>query len=507
MRLPIAITTLASAAIVALTSPAADAPSAAKVVAPYLDEQTVAVAHVNLAAVDFNAAVQRAAKLVHVNAEQLTEPLQPARDRLAALRKAGAHDLYAVLSVADIPDPGPFVLVPRGEANGDELKQALQGLGCQVVEPLDGAMFGGAKSTLDRLRGLKPAARQDLDAAFAAVQDATIQVAIVPSDEQRRIVAEGVPSLPPQMGGGPGTILSKGVRWAAIGVTTQPTLSVRLISQAEDAAAAKALVDAVDRGLSWAAKQEDVRRMFPQIGEIVRQSPVKVDGSRVTLTVDEANPGVAQAAAAAATQARSAAGRSQSANNLKQIALSWHNFLDANKGHFPDDIKSKDGKPLLSWRVAVLPYLSENDLYKQFRLDERWDSEHNKALIAKMPAVFRAPAQKAAGDKTTYLVPTGTADKAHIGVLGARIRDITDGTSNTILAVEANDESAVVWTKPDDLVVDVKDPLKGLIGHYEQGFLAALADGSVRLVSKSVKPATLIAAFTRDGGEPLGNDW
>ena len=69
------------------------------------------------------------------------------------------------------------------------------------------------------------------------------------------------------------------------------------------------------------------------------------------------------------------------------------------------------------------------------------------------------------------------------------------------MIVEANDDAAVEWTKPDDFAVDVKNPLKGLIGHYEQGFAAAFGDGSVRLIQRTIKPMNLLAAFTRDGGE------
>ena len=96
-----------------------------------------------------------------------------------------------------------------------------------------------------------------------------------------------------------------------------------------------------------------------------------------------------------------------SMNNLKQIALALHNYHAA-MGSFPATASmSKDGKPLLSWRVHILPYLEQDNLFKQFKLDEPWDSEHNKALIAKMPDIYRSPAQKVGDGKTTYLAPMG----------------------------------------------------------------------------------------------------
>jgi hypothetical protein len=292
---------------------------------------------------------------------------------------------------------------------------------------------------------------------------------------------------------------------------TKPKLALKLTVRSDDAAAARALADAADKGLHWLAGQPDARRVFPKVEEIARALTPSVQGDRLTVTVDETAPAVAQASAALLARARSAAGRSQSTNNLKQIALAWHNYLDVNKTFPPTALTSKDGKPLLSWRVAILPYLDQEALYKEFHLDEPWDSEHNKALIAKMPAVYRSPAQKAGAGKTTYLAPRGATGpkggEVKYGVLGVPIKEVTDGTSNTIMVVEMNDEAAVEWTKPGDLDVDPKQPLKGLIGHYEQGFLAAFADGSVRFIRGTVKAETLNALFTRNGGEVVGNDF
>ena len=94
-------------------------------------------------------------------------------------------------------------------------------------------------------------------------------------------------------------------------------------------------------------------------------------------------------------------------NQLHQIARAMHNYEQANNGFPPAYSVDKNGKPLLSWRVAILPYLEEEDLHEQFHLDEPWDSEHNKKLIARMPAVFRCPDSQAAPGKTTYLTVRG----------------------------------------------------------------------------------------------------
>ena len=80
--------------------------------------------------------------------------------------------------------------------------------------------------------------------------------------------------------------------------------------------------------------------------------------------------------------------RAVSAGNLKQIALAFHNF-HSTYGALPGvAIVDAKGKALLSWRVAILPFIEEDALYRQFHLDEPWDSKHNKKLLARMPKLY-----------------------------------------------------------------------------------------------------------------------
>jgi hypothetical protein len=208
----------------------------------------------------------------------------------------------------------------------------------------------------------------------------------------------------------------------------------------------------------------------------------------------------------ASQQDDEAAQRERNVNNLKQLALAMHHYHDAHKEFPTAAYYDKDGKALLSWRVAILPYLAQKELYMQFNLDEAWDSEHNIKLLAKMPATF-APDRNAAKQKgyTYYQVFTGKGT-AFDGKKGLRIpADFPDGTSNTILIVEGKDP--VPWTKPADLPFDAKKPLPKLGGQFEDGFYAALADGSVRLVRRTISERTLRDAITRDDGNVLGSDW
>jgi prepilin-type processing-associated H-X9-DG protein len=209
---------------------------------------------------------------------------------------------------------------------------------------------------------------------------------------------------------------------------------------------------------------------------------------------------------------QAAAERVKSQNNLRQIGLAMEQYHDKyNKLPMPA-IYSPQGKPLLSWRVALLPYLEEEQLYRQFKLDEPWDSPHNKALLSQIPKVYASPKRDATGDpsRTYYQVFVGKRE----AVPGPRpifteggppltLAAITnaDGRSNTLLVVEAGD--AVPWTKPDDLPYSPNEPLPKLGGLSKDGFNVVFADGSVRFLRTNIDEKTLRNLITYNDGEVL----
>jgi hypothetical protein len=249
-----------------------------------------------------------------------------------------------------------------------------------------------------------------------------------------------------------------------------------------------------------------------QADEILKTLPLRKDGTELRLDVT-LPPGPATMVAAtgavgaglllpAVQKVREAANRSRGQNNLKQIALAMHNYHSAQGALPPHAIYSKDGKtPLLSWRVAILPYIEGNNLYQQFKLNEPWDSPNNKPLIALMPPVYampNAPPTKEQG-MTYYQVFVGDGAAWERKPKGFTFTDFTDGTSNTLMVVEA--ANGVIWSKPDDLAFDPAKPLPKLGGHFPAGFNAAFMDGSVRLIRQSVPETVLKALITRNGGE------
>src|SRR5262249_41903150 len=163
-------------------------------------------------------------------------------------------------------------------------------------------------------------------------------------------------------------------------------------------------------------------------------------------------------------------------NNMKQITLAAHMY-EQDHGEQPSNTYTPDGKPLLSWRVHLLPYLEADSTYKQFKLDEAWDGPNNIVLLNQMPAIYsdpRDPANKASNThyrgfsspgalfERKLVVRPGATDP-HKGVKKEdqfNLSRLKDPQTETILVVEARD--AVEWTKPDDLDASPGKPFPAL---------------------------------------------
>ena len=190
--------------------------------------------------------------------------------------------------------------------------------------------------------------------------------------------------------------------------------------------------------------------------------------------------------------------RQRSATNVKQLAFAMHAYEELNGRLPPAALYSKDGKPLLSWRVLLLPYLDEGDLFREFKLEEPWDSEHNKKLLKKMPKVYGPVRPKGEEPGATFYQVLNGRGTIFEGKRSAQLMTITDGTSNTLLLAEAGE--AVPWTKPADLPYDDKKPLPKFGGLFKEGFHIALADGSVFFGKKDPDETTLRRVITRGDG-------
>lgn len=209
--------------------------------------------------------------------------------------------------------------------------------------------------------------------------------------------------------------------------------------------------------------------------------------------------------------------RSSCRNNLKAIGLALHNYHDVYSSFPPAYIADEHGKPMHSWRVLILPYLDQQTLYDEYRFDEPWNGPHNITLQDRVPSIYHCPmrqqnredfAPESESDRrlTNYLMiesTNGVFDGAHAPSLS----EITDGTDQTIVAVEAHNH-AVHWMRPDDITPDeflseLKASADEETAIHHGGVLVLMASGRVTSIRSDVPVETINALITKAGDETV----
>ena len=157
--------------------------------------------------------------------------------------------------------------------------------------------------------------------------------------------------------------------------------------------------------------------------------------------------------------------------------MAVHNYADSHMDSLPAAAVNKDGKPLLSWRVMILPYINEDALFREFHLDEPWDSPHNIKLLGRMPKIY----QPFRGKKDNP--PNTTPYRVFVGKntpFGEKV-SLREISSTKVMALESAEP--VPWTKPDELEFDPNRRLPKLGLTEDQVFLAFF-NGSVEHLPK-----------------------
>lgn len=203
----------------------------------------------------------------------------------------------------------------------------------------------------------------------------------------------------------------------------------------------------------------------------------------------------------ATRRARPAAHRTQCKNNLKQIALALHNYMDTYHALPPACTFDEDGKPLHSWRTLILPYIEQQELYKSIDLSKPWHDPANATAYKTVPSVFRCPAADLTPNSTAYMAivtPGGCFQPGEPRLLS----EITDGTSRTLMVIEVASEHAVHWMAPqdaDETMVPGSSPDIRL--PHTGGTNAAFVDGSVQFLSANMTPAEWRALISIAGND------
>jgi hypothetical protein len=505
-------------------------------IAPYLTDDVVGIAYVDLEKIDVSQAIEQIARLNLVppqEAERTKAEAAATQAMFAELPKRGAKRAYVLLRVKDIFGGGPTWIVETNKAADTaavmdlllgwiEKSRSFGGLSDVLPKTMDaeGSLIfgGGSAEGLKELRANRTKTpRADAVAALTRLENVNAGAAVVLDNESRRVVREMFPQLPAPFQEINGALVADGVRWAGVAVNFPPDLKVALIVETTKPEAATTLEQAVSKAMLLAkalltkesidgppVHQARAKGLLPLLSLVAP----KVDGSQLSITFGDDEEEVAflrDFVPAMTQQMRDESYRRSRMNNLKQIGLGMNNHEAARNSYPAAASYDAEGRPLLSWRVHLLPYMEQQALFNQFHLNEPWDSEHNRKLIEQMPELFADPdpaVRTAIGDKgrTTFVAPVGE------GMIfgrkeGTKFKELKDGTSNTILVVEVTPERAVVWTKPDDWEVDAVNPLDGVKRSDRDGFVAGWLDGHVSFISNDVEPEKFRGMLTIAGGE------
>ncbi len=195
--------------------------------------------------------------------------------------------------------------------------------------------------------------------------------------------------------------------------------------------------------------------------------------------------------------------RMSSQNNLKQIGLAMHNYYDTYGELPPAVVTGEDGTPLYSWRVLLLPYLEEKELYEQFDLQQPWSSEHNRALLDKMPSVYESPCSPDTPEvkgQTPYraIVDSDAGRTVLKSTAGGSFREVTDGTSNSAMVID-DPARLVQWTKPEDIDALELLALTPIDENEIRCINVLLADASVRTIDEERRSELVPMVFCNDG--------
>ena len=208
---------------------------------------------------------------------------------------------------------------------------------------------------------------------------------------------------------------------------------------------------------------------------------------------------------------REAAVASASQGPLNQLQLAFLNYHDTYGSFPPAYIADKEGRPMHSWRVLILPYLGEKRLYEAYDFSKPWNAPENSSLQGRIPGVYVSPASTKAGvvGESSYMLITGPRTLFPPARPVAR-NAIGDGAENTLLVVETNN-ATLPWVDPSDLDVTILPASIGLLGgiggSHAGGATVAFADGEARWLPSDTTKSVIDGLITPNGGEAVRGAW
>jgi len=269
----------------------------AQLIAPFVDHQTLAVIHADLASFDAVETTDALAEFFHLEDDTrdfLQSEIAPITVVAQSLPPDAKFDMFFVVSFSDLAKVPLFIVMPlEGGAPAApvalEIRHGLSGrFRTEIIsEEVHGALITGTPQTIHRLKRLPAAPRPEIAAAFEAVSDSELQVLIVPSPNARKAMELVYPTLPASLGGGPTRELTQKFEWLAVGLTLPPNDSgLRAVVQSTSEDAAKQLGESITKLV--ATLNKDTALDASHAAKLTDRIVPEIDGTRITIDVTAA---------------------------------------------------------------------------------------------------------------------------------------------------------------------------------------------------------------------------
>lgn len=339
-------------------------------------------------------------------------------------------------------------------------------------------------------------------------RDYPIQFAYIPTPNHRKNLLELEAAWAGDFPGLDLSDLTQSLDWISWGLDLFPPKARLYLQQSDSKGADKAkafLLKLFDRMPNAMAQDSDFRDLLEPTEKLTNtlKKGLKIQNEGVLMEMNDPQP-LLDLLVVSLKKNQEMAKYKETRDNMARIfqaITDWEKEKEKGEGFAPA-IALKDGKPGLSWRVLILPHLGEEKLFKEFRLEEPWDSPHNQPLVKKIPAVYRNPNFRAPSGTTSYLLPVGTGTLFPTAGTKIRLKDIPGGPANRILLVEGAASRAVPWTKPEDWPAGDMENYEEMLFGFRTGFNFAYADGSLGRFRPPVEEKNLRALLNQKGEIP-----
>ncbi|MCO8124689.1 DUF1559 domain-containing protein [Stieleria sp. TO1_6] len=446
----------------------------------YVNESTLAIAEVDWTKLDLNALFGLIQKLTG----DRPESIPPIEAFFEKLRHGQAGKIYAIAGPEFLNEGVPLLVIPTAKPQplADSLKPMLND--AVAVARAGNAILIGDPKQLERCQTFVPSSRNEL---FSPLQDAkrldhTLVLAI--PDAMRAMLGKLWPDQPPV--GLPESVspqqMVTDISRVVFSVRTPPKLLVNVSIDTADPPSADRVRSAIN----------DIKQNDAQVWE---QVTIEHSQRQIRLQADDHLVELLQTIA---TKARDAERQRTLVDTLRQLGLATHLYVGREQHLPPRCFVDPDGKPLHSWIVALMPDFEQLALYRTIRLDRAWDDPANSLL--------KTITLKGLGD--SRLPPTFTTIRAPVfpGSVWQgdgppkTLQQITDGTGDTILLIDAPPTAAIHWADPTPWQISTEDPIADVFGDRDR-VRVLFVDGSVRLLLRSETTAESLKSMLTYAGK------